>query len=91
MPKSKRDLLRRQVAHAHNNVELSAVHLIQVHDAFKEVHPDLAAPLAMLINNQIEVKSAIERWASDVWGRESIDWDSWRNVPEPNREDNAVE
>jgi len=80
MPKTHRDLLKRQVAHAHNNLVLAIDHIAQVGIEFEGVHPELEEGLVIatsLINQADEVMKA---FVMAAWGKEDVAWDSWRNV-----------
>ena len=80
MPKTHRDLLKRQIAHAHNNLDLAIDHIAQVAIQFESVHPELEEGLVIassLINQADEVLKA---FVMAAWGREDVEWETWRNV-----------
>lgn len=125
MPKTHRELVRRQIAHAHNNIDvarcaieaneptgidiainnvkLAASHLYQPCNEFGSTHPELGDQLdtvvvgltliqghlekrvpmflAPCVNMLADLNKVLERFCMVVWNRETIDWDSWRNVP----------
>ncbi len=80
MPKTKRDLLKRQLAHAHNNLEIAAKHVIVVHEQFAGVHDDYAMMLSEMINGCMMINYCIDRFFADAWGDEEPAYDSMRNV-----------
>ena len=80
MPKSKRDLLKRQIAHAHNNITLAIEHLAAVEAPFHDVHPELAEAMQVSIVGLTEVKRVIEQFIVAAWGHMPDDWETWRNV-----------
>lgn len=85
MPKSHRDLLKRQLAHCYNNLMLAGGHLQQVIDEFKPVHPELSAPLEAIQDGIILQINLLHHFVFDVWGVMDPAWDSWRNVPDKNK------
>jgi len=80
MPKSKRDMLKRQLAHAHNNVVNAQIHLLLVGEQFAEAHPELSEALGVAIIGLQEVRKIIEHFAVISWGKVPEDWSTWRNV-----------
>lgn len=72
MPKTKRDILKRDMAAAINHL-VSAQQLVgRVFDQFDQVHPDYAEFL-VLIGQSMEVSNRLMR---DFWGL------AWGKVPE---------
>lgn len=82
MPKTHRDLLKRQIAHAHNNIELAGQHIVPVAEAFQEAHPELFAALFAVVQMLTLANETIEKFVSVAWGNDAPDWEAWRNVPE---------
>lgn len=81
MPKTKRDLLKRQLAHAYNNCDLAGAHLQQIIVAFEPVHPELAEPLVVAQQTLLAIMEVMRKFADVSWGIIDPPWDSWRNVP----------
>ena len=67
MPKTKRDLLKRQIAHAHNNVCLAIEHLSFVEERFHDVHPELAEALQVSCVGLNEIKKVIEQFIVETY------------------------
>jgi hypothetical protein len=80
MPKSKRDLMKRQVAHAHNNLVLAQDHIAVVGVQFQGVHPELEAGLLIAVDLIKQADTVLELFVAGAWGREDPAWDSWRNI-----------
>lgn len=89
MPKTHRDLLKRQIAHAHNNIEMAAQHIVPVADAFQEAHPELYAALFAAVQSLSLANEIIEKFCGIAWGNENPDWEAWRNVPGSKKEADA--
>lgn len=81
MPKTKRDLMKRQLAHAYNNFNLAGGHLQVVIDEFKPVHPELAEGLELCQALILQAMNLLVAFATIAWNNPSPDWDSWRNEP----------
>lgn len=86
MPKTKRDLIKRQMGHSYNNIKRAMGHLANVEVEFHDVHPELAEPLQVLIVALGDMLGLIDHFASQAWGRDSIDWEAYANVPERTKE-----
>jgi hypothetical protein len=80
MPKTKRDLLKRQIAHAYNNITLAVEHLAMVEAPFHDVHPELAEAIQVSIVGLTEVKHVLEQFIKAAWGSLPADFETWRNV-----------
>lgn len=84
MPKTRVQLLKRQIAHAHLAIDRAIAHIAVVEDPFNQQHPELAEPLQMVCVGLDELNKVLEAWCYKVWGKEEIDWTSWANVPNDN-------
>jgi hypothetical protein len=80
MPKTKRDLLKRQLAHAYANCHRAVNHLSLLHDAFKDVHPELGDSLETAIMSIVLGADIIEKFANEAWAIEPEELVQWRNV-----------
>jgi hypothetical protein len=80
MPKSKRDLLRRQVAHAHNNLMLACEHIAAVGVEFEGVHPELEQGLIIAADLSNQADLVLKAFVMAAWGKDDPSWDSWRNL-----------
>jgi hypothetical protein len=80
MPKTKRDFLKRKLAHAHANIELASNHLSELAVAFEEQHDDLAGALQVAVVGLYNVDCVLQSFALAAWGTEAPPWDSWRNL-----------
>lgn len=86
MPKTKRDLLKRQIAHALNNINLAGGHVSQVHDAFKSDHPDLAEGLHIVLVTLANSETVLRAFIKAAWGIDDFNIDANRNVPIKNKD-----
>jgi len=85
MPKSKRDLLKRQVGHSYRNVSLAINHLAKVEHSFAVHHEDFAQYLQVMIVTLDAVRDGIRDFSLKAWGKFPDDPESWRNVGKPDR------
>ncbi len=83
MPKSHRDLLKRQLAHAYHNLDLAGYHISEVTKAFEPVHPEMSALLDQVKAGLLIQLEVLAHFALIAWGNPSPDWDAWRNTPDP--------
>lgn len=83
MAKSKREKLRRQMAHAYRNLSLAIDHLGQVESQFAEHHQDYAESLQMMIGTIDAVRDALKAFWLKAWGKVPTNWERWRNVGNP--------
>jgi len=82
VPKTKRDDLKRQAAHAMNNLDRATVHLFNVEQTFEGVHPELAEALKAAIVGIDTVKAVVENFVIAAWGKLPDDWQKWRATGE---------
>ena len=82
MPKTKRDLLRRQIAHAYKNVELALGHIANVWEQFDAADKDEVMYLDTIVYDLEIVTKLIKEFAVVCWGYWPEDIETWRNVPE---------
>jgi hypothetical protein len=82
MPKSKRDFLKRRIAHAHSDIIRAAEHCIAIQAQFEEAHPDYSQYLDLIISNLLTTNKWIEDFSTKAWGHGPADWDTWRNLRE---------
>jgi hypothetical protein len=87
MPKTKRDLLRRQIAHAYRNVELATSHIAQVWEQFDQAEKEEVMYLDMIIYDLDIASKLIKEFAIKCWGHWPEDIETWRNVPEYTRKE----
>lgn len=80
MPKTKRDLLKRQLAHAHNNCTLAMQHTLTVKTAFDGQHPELGAVLDAALESIDLAQGLLERFIVAAWGHLPDGWEKWRNT-----------
>jgi hypothetical protein len=91
MPKTYRDNLKRQLAHAHYDLEVAGAHIFNVANAFKEVHPELADPLYATLDGLKIILDVLDTFALEAWGKENPNWQGWRGLSEKQLEDYANE
>jgi len=83
MAKSKRLLLKRQVAHAYRNICLAMRELGALEPQFAVDHPNYAEHLQVMIVTLDLVRDGIKTFCTNAWGGYPEDWESWRNVGRP--------
>lgn len=81
MPKSHRDLLKRQLAHAYYDLDLAGEHITNVVEEFAPVHPELIEPLTAILAGILIQQDVLKTFVRDVWGIDNPDWHSWQNTP----------
>lgn len=81
MPKSHKDLLKRQLAHASYNLDQAGEHITNVVLEFAPVHPELTEPLLAILEGIKVQQDVLITFARDVWGVSDPDWHTWRNEP----------
>ena len=78
MPKTKRDYLKRNIAAAILEIEEAGRNVIDLHDAFKDVHPEDAELLSFCIQGLISIKDVLSDFAMKSWGHVPENWEAWR-------------
>jgi hypothetical protein len=91
MPRSHRDLLKRQIARAHYGITRSMGHLASVEAEYHDVHPEDAEALQVAIVGCGEINNLIERFAEEQWGKDIINWAAWIDDPDPRPVDPDLE
>ena len=82
MPKTKRQILRRNLAYAHFSIERAIEHISAVEPPFREYYPNLADALAVTVVGLTEANGLLDKFVMAAWGREWLDWDSFANLPD---------
>jgi hypothetical protein len=90
MPKTKRDLLKRQVAMGYLNLAKAGNHIMQVEETFQDAHPELAASLLTACEGILMVQNILEKFVKDAWGMENTIWTAWENEPDKRKVDNGA-
>jgi len=90
MPKSKRLIIKRQVAHAYRNICLAMNQLGKVERQFEGTHDDFAQYLQVMIVTLDATRDGIKDFCNKSWGGYPDNWESWRNVGKPDRSDYDV-
>lgn len=80
MPKTKRDYLKRHLAHAMYDTMIAMHHVGAVFDAFAPVHPELAEPLGQCIQGYEVIAEVIKSFAQKAWEKEEVNWEGWRGL-----------
>lgn len=87
MPKSTRDLLKRQVAQSVHHIEEAQMDLLDLREKFLAAHP-AEADLLELIVKSLEVSiTFVSDFCMQAWGTCPPDWNSWRNPGHKTTED----
>lgn len=87
MTKTKRDVLKRCIAQAHNNVMRAGSDLATLQEAFQEQHPDMAESLTIMLKTLAMVLTGIDAFCVQAWGHAPSDYDSWRDSKSPSGEE----
>lgn len=80
MPKTKRDFLRRYLAHAHSDVYRAEEHLAALYATFDPAHPEYADFISLMLTTLEQVREWMHEFATHAWGAAPEDWDKWRNL-----------
>lgn len=80
MPKSKRDFLKRYMAHSYSNLGRAAGHLIEVEDHFRGTHDDYADFLALMITTIAETRGWVAQFCKHAWNIDQETIETWRNL-----------
>jgi hypothetical protein len=80
MPKTKRQFLKRYLAHAHSNVWRAEEHLAALEATFATTHTDYAEFLTLMIHTLEEVRLWMQQFATHAWGSCPDDFETWRNL-----------
>jgi hypothetical protein len=80
MPKTKRDMLKRQVAHAYSNCFRAQIHIASVWQQFKDVHPEDAEALNVMLQTLELTIDMLEKFANKAWLLDASEIEEWRNV-----------
>lgn len=78
MPKTKRDLMKRQLAHAYMNLERSLEHLNIVRETFAEQHTEYAAFLQAMMETVLFAQNNVRLFCIHAWGIAPSDFETWR-------------
>lgn len=81
MPKSHKDLLKRQLAHASYDLDQAGEHITNVVLEFAPVHPELLDPLLAVLEGIKVQQDVLKTFTQSAWGVSEPDWQSWRNEP----------
>lgn len=89
--KSKRLLLKRQIAHAYRNICLAMRQLGALEAQFAPMHKKHAEHLRVMIVTLDMMRDGIKGFCNDTWGGYPANWESWRNVGKPDLSDYDVQ
>jgi len=81
--KTKRELAKRQIAHAYRNVCLAMRQLGALETQFAKGHKVHAEHLQVMIVTLDLIRDGIKVFCTDAWGGYPENWESWRNVGKP--------
>jgi len=77
MAKSKRDILKREVAQAWYHHQRSMEVLLGLKAIFDPVHPELSVALDLAMEADLACQGLLEKFWTEAWGQETIRWESW--------------
>jgi len=77
MPKTNRDVLKREVAQAYFHYERAMEVLVALKAIFEPVHPDLSAALDVVLQASLASQALLTAFWTEAWGQETIRWESW--------------
>lgn len=78
MPKTKRDLLKRRMGQAHNNVQRALADVKDLHETFSPSHPLYAEYLEAIAICLIEVQKMMLNFWVHAWGKPPKDITKWK-------------
>jgi hypothetical protein len=79
MPKSNRDFMKRDIARAYYNIQLSIDRLVPMYNLFNPVHPELGEMLQSLIDGLFMCQEVIKAFIKQAWGIEEPNILGWIN------------
>jgi len=80
VPKTHRDLLKKQLGHAINNIELAQLRCLELKDGFQGPHPDLAELLqATMVGLEVCLDS-LRAFSMHAWGIVPPNVERWRET-----------
>jgi hypothetical protein len=82
MPKTVRDNLKRQLAHAYHDIELAGAHIYNVEQPFEGPHPDMAESLKAVMGGLVMMLQVLDAFAKEAWGKDTPNWEGWRALSE---------
>jgi len=77
MPKTRRDVLKRRVAQAYNNVDRALANVRDLHDQFDPVHPEYGEFLVVIGQTLTQVHKLLMEFWVHAWGELPDDIETW--------------
>ncbi len=86
MPRTHRDLIKRQMGHAYRNITTAMGHLANVEAEFTPQHPEFGEALQVAIVALDSVRTLLNNFAKEAWGREDMNWEAYSDLPQTTKE-----
>jgi hypothetical protein len=80
MTKSRRDYIKRDLAHAMYDTVIAMQHLGKVYDVVLPQHPELAEKLLVCLQGYEIIAGVLKGFAQAITGRDDINWEGWRAI-----------
>lgn len=77
MPKTHRDLYRRNLAQSYINIDYAGAYLFELYKLFNPVHPELGALLQGAMEGLTVTQEILTEFAFRSWGKDTPDWQAW--------------
>ncbi len=92
MPKTHRDLIHRKLAQAYININWAATYLLELHNEFMPIHPELGEMLKVVLEGLDIQTDILTMFGKEISGMENIDWQAWAATGRPTHGiDNTLE
>lgn len=85
MGKSKRWILKRQLATAYINIDRGLTQIADLESKFAPQHKEMALILRLACVGLMECLKLLMQFSVKAWGSIPDDWESWRNAPKSKR------
>lgn len=83
MPKTKRDLHKRQLGQAGVNLNYSGAYISGLADIFREQHPELALILDLAMEGLVNVENLLKAFSGKAWGNYDPTWTTYAGSNRP--------
>ena len=77
MPKTNRDILKREAAQIYLGLERVMETTVNLKRIFDPVHPELAVALEAVLQGCFTCQDIVKRFWAEAWGQDDPRWESW--------------
>ena len=91
MPKSTKDVLKRQLGQAGVNLNYSGSYISGLADTFRPVHPELAEILDIAMEGLVNVENLLKVFSDQAWGNPDPEWTIYAGTNRPRHDESLAE